>query len=78
MHRERSPVKEERTDTMTNQNLPCISIPMEDELVHTDEQMECDDRTCPCHENMTDGTLLIEMTAFSCSADGTPLVETSR
>lgn len=27
-----------------------IVIPMEDDLVHTDENPVCDDPTCPCHE----------------------------
>ena len=27
-----------------------ILIPMEDDLIHTDERPFCDDTTCPCHE----------------------------
>jgi len=30
-----------------------ISIPMEDDLVHTTDQPLCDDPTCPCQDDET-------------------------
>jgi hypothetical protein len=34
-----------------------IAIPMEDELLHTDYRAFCNDRTCPCHWDMSNDGL---------------------
>jgi hypothetical protein len=44
---------------MTQSNDP-VPIEMEDELVHTDEHLFCDDPTCFCHE---DETLIAQIAA---------------
>ncbi len=33
-------------------HIPAIVIPMEDEIIHTDEHPFCSDLTCPCHDDL--------------------------
>lgn len=42
--------REKREDSMPEDTSNPIIIPMEDDLVHTDEHPFCDDPACGCHE----------------------------
>jgi len=42
--------KRKREDIMAEDTYAPIIIPMEDDLVHTDEHPFCDDPACGCHE----------------------------
>ncbi len=33
-------------------HIPRIVIPMEDELVHTEDRPFCSDLSCPCHDDL--------------------------
>ena len=41
-----------------------IAIPMEDELIHTDEHPYCDDPTCPCQDELAELDTLANMDEY--------------
>lgn len=51
--------EEKREDIMAESVYEPILIPMEDDLVHTDDHPFCYDATCDCHE---DPVLIAEVT----------------
>ena len=41
--------------TEATQVIPVIQYEEEDELIHTDEHLNCGDTTCPCNANVVEG-----------------------